>query len=99
MITFPNRFTATICWTSLRGSHPTLPVSANPSRFGLVRREVRAVGVVEHHGADARLRVHHHALGQVHADFFGLQQRPEALLVIEVGTCGIPEAVPLAAVP
>src|SRR5207244_5413693 len=67
-------------------------------RLTFTRRKVRAIGMVEHQRAHARLRVHHHAVGEPHADIFGLQQLPEALLVVEVRARRITEAVALAAI-
>ena len=40
--------------------------------------------MMEDHRADAGLRLHHHAFGQLHADFLGLQQLPDALLIVQV---------------
>jgi hypothetical protein len=62
------------------------------------RREVRAVGMVEHQRADAGCRVHHHAFGELHADVFGTQQFPHRQLVVQVGAGGVAEAVTLPAI-
>jgi hypothetical protein len=40
-------------------------------RFG--DAEVRAIGMLEHQRADAGFRIHHEALGKLHADLFGPQ--------------------------
>src|SRR5207249_4381637 len=62
------------------------------------RSEVGAVRMVEYERANARLGLHHHALGELYADFVRLQQFPDALLIIQIGTCRIPKAVALAAI-
>jgi len=49
--------------------------------------EVGAVGVVEDQGADAGFGVHHHAVCEVDADFFWVEELPQALLVFEVARC------------
>jgi len=40
--------------------------------------EIRAVRVMKNQRADARLRVHHEALSELHADLFRLQELPDA---------------------
>src|ERR1035441_2507601 len=52
--------------------------------------------MVEDEGADAGLRLHHHAFGQLHADIAGLEQLPHALLIVQIGTRRVAEAVALA---
>ena len=73
-------------------------VERSGRRFASLRREVSAIRVVEHQRAHAGFRIHHHALGEVHADVFGVEQSEEALLVVQVGAGRIAEAVTLAAV-
>src|SRR5664280_2255847 len=46
---------------------------AHPPSF--FRREIRAIRVVEHQCADACLGLHHHALGELHSDILGAEQR------------------------
>ena len=40
--------------------------------------------MMEDQRADARLGIHHHAFGQFHADFLGLEKREDRLLVVEI---------------
>src|ERR1700735_3322377 len=54
--------------------------------------------MVEDQGADAGFRIHHHAFGEMHADFFGPQEHPDAGLVVEAGASWIAAAVTLPAV-
>src|SRR6185369_6922809 len=61
-------------------------------------REVGAIRMVEHHGADAGLGLHHHAFGELDADLLRPQQRPQSSLVVEVRTGRVSEAVALAAI-
>src|SRR5579859_8272125 len=71
----------------------------NQHFFGFfARREIGAIRVVKYQRADARLGLHHHALGELYADFVRLQQFPDALLIVQIRTSGIPKAVALAAV-
>ena len=79
-------------------SIPGRPIDRRNRWPRLLGREVGAIGMVEHQGADAGFRLHHHAFGEAHADFLGAQQLPDALLVVQVGAGGIAEAVALAAV-
>jgi hypothetical protein len=44
--------------------------------------EIGAVRVMEGERADAGFRVHHHALGELHADFLRTQQLPNAHLIV-----------------
>src|SRR5262245_33399146 len=55
--------------------------------------------MMEHERADAGLGIHHHSLCQFYADLLRPQERPQALLIVKVGTRGISEAVALASVP
>ena len=55
--------------------------------------------MVEGDRAHARLRLHHHAFGQMYADILGLEQFPYALLIVQVGTRRIADAVALAVIP
>src|SRR5579864_9259837 len=74
--------------------------SSHEDRLGLFAGgEVGAIGMVEHQRADAGFRFHHHAFGELHADFFWAQQFPDTLLVVEIWACGVAEAVAFAAVP
>ncbi len=41
--------------------------------LAISHREVRAIRVMKRQGAHAGFRVHHEALGKLHADFFRLQ--------------------------
>src|ERR1035437_6898011 len=54
--------------------------------------------MVEDDGAHAGLRFHHHAFGQMHADIAGLEQLPHALLIVQIGTRRVAEAVALAVI-
>ncbi len=68
-------------------------------RLGLVADgEICAIGMVKDERADAGFGVHHHAFGEMHADFFGTQEHPDAGLVVEIGAGGIAEAVAFAAI-
>jgi hypothetical protein len=44
--------------------------------------------MVEHQRADAGFRLHHHAFRQPHADVFGPQQLPDALLIVQIRAGG-----------
>ena len=57
--------------------------------------EVCGFGVMEDDGGDARLRIHHAAVGQLHADLLRPQHTEEDLLVLEPGAGGVTERVPL----
>src|ERR1700751_4022060 len=52
--------------------------------------------MMEDESADAGLRVHHHAFGEVDADFLWAQEEPDAGLVFEIRAGGITKAVALA---
>jgi hypothetical protein len=54
--------------------------------------------MMEDQAADARFRIHHHPVGQLHADLLGLQQLEDPALIVEVRARRIPEAVALAAI-
>ena len=54
--------------------------------------------MMEHQGADAGLRVHHHAFGKLDADFFRAAATSTALLIVEIRARRIAEAVALAAI-
>src|ERR1700722_8265019 len=54
--------------------------------------------MMEDEGADAGFRVHHHAFGEVDADFLRTQEEPDAGLVFEVRTSRITKTVALAAI-
>src|ERR1700729_1423212 len=60
--------------------------------------EVRAIGMMEDQRADAGFGVHHHAFGEMYADFFRFQKHPYAGLVVEIRTGGIAETVAFAAI-
>jgi len=53
---------------------------------------------MEDEGADAGFRVHHHAFGEVDADFLRTQEEPDAGLIFEIGASWIAKAVTLATV-
>src|SRR5580704_3953258 len=61
--------------------------------------EVRAIRMMKHQRADARLRIHHEALGELHADLFRFQELPNPSLVFQCGARGIAEAVTLPSIP
>ena len=52
--------------------------------------------MVEDQRADAGFRVHHEAFRKLHADFFRLEQFPNASLIFQVGASRIAETVTLA---
>ena len=54
-----------------RSRGPARPADPEGARKSLFSSEIRAVGVMEDQRADARLRLHHDALGQLHADLVG----------------------------
>src|SRR5689334_10109190 len=54
--------------------------------------------MVEDKRADAGFGIHHETFGELDADFFGLQQFPDAGLVLQIGAGGVAEAVALAAI-
>src|SRR5580693_2253738 len=54
--------------------------------------------MMEDEGADAGFRVHHHAFGEVDADFLRTQEEPDAGLIFEIGASWIAKAVTLATV-
>src|ERR1035437_1078769 len=54
--------------------------------------------MVEDDGADAGLRLHRHALGQLDADVFGPEQLEHSLLIVQVGTRRVAEAGALAVI-
>src|ERR1035437_3350262 len=66
--------------------------------LAFICREVGAIGMVEDDGAYAGFRLHHHAFGQLHADVFGPEQFPHALLIVQVGARRVAEAVALAVI-
>src|ERR1700733_10673547 len=61
-------------------------------------REVSAIRMMENKRADARLRLHHHSLGEMNADFFRMQQLPDALLIVHVGARAVAKTITLAAI-
>src|SRR6267143_441746 len=65
----------------------TAGLTACPARDA----EVGRVGVVEDDRGDARLRIHHAAVGQLDADVLGPQHPEEDLLILQAGTGGIAE--------
>ena len=54
--------------------------------------------MMEYQSAHAGFRLHHHAFRQLHADLIGIEQLPDALLVVQVRACRIPEAVSFATI-
>src|SRR5580658_1100007 len=54
--------------------------------------------MMEHQRADARLWIHHHSFGQMHADFLGAQKHPYPSLVLKIWASRITEAISFAAV-
>src|SRR5262249_52006403 len=64
-----------------------------PELCALLRRKIRAIGMMESQRAHRRLGLHHVALRQLHTDLFRMQQLPDALLARHVSTRGIAEAV------
>src|SRR5580693_7767599 len=61
--------------------------------------EIGAIGMMKYERAYAGFWVHHEALGELHADFFRLEELPHSGLVLEIGARGITEAIALAAIP
>src|ERR1035438_754740 len=72
-----------------------LPACGRSSFF---RREIGAVRMMEYQRAHAGLGLHHHAFGEIDADVLGTEQREQALLIVQIGTSRIAEAVALAAI-
>src|SRR6266849_2207390 len=80
-----------------------MPLVASAGSTGSATRpardaEVGRVRVVEDDRGDARLRIHHAAVGQLDPDVLGAQHAEEDLLVLEARTRGIAEREPLAPV-
>src|SRR5262249_39122217 len=59
---------------------------------------IHAIRMVKDQRTHARLRLHHHAFGQTHADLLWMQQLPDPLLIVKVLTRAVSEAVPLATI-
>ena len=64
----------------------------------IAHAEISAIGMLEHERAHARFGVHHHAFGELDADFVGTQQLPDSGLIIEIGTRWVAKAVALPAI-
>src|SRR6185295_13070779 len=62
-------------------------------------REVGAVRMMKYQCTHAGFRLHHHAFGQLHTDLLGSKQFPDALLVVQIRTRRIPEAITFASIP
>src|SRR5439155_17656672 len=60
--------------------------------------DIRAIRVLKYNCTDACFRVHHAAVGQLHADFFWLQSSPNPCLILEIRPRRIAEAVTLSTV-
>src|SRR5688500_1911487 len=60
--------------------------------------EVNGVWMMKDQRAHAGLGLHHHALGKMAANLFRPEQFPDALLVVEIRTRRVAEAIALAAI-
>src|SRR6516225_4629255 len=68
----PGLGTLRACGAARRRGIPSEPRSLGSGGPLLARIEINAIRMVEHQGAHAGFRVHHHAIGQSHTNFFGL---------------------------